>query len=77
MPTYTYRCPCGEQRTSEELSAVARIQSDTGLVAVLTHHGGLIWMCSACHKKACALASKLVAVCGGDKDVYLPNFVKG
>lgn len=76
MAQYTYKCPCGASATSEERSAVGRIMTDTGMTAVLTHHGGLIWMCETCHAKACLLAQQLVAVCGGDKDVYLPNFVR-
>lgn len=76
MAQYTYKCPCGASATSEERSAVGRITTDTGMIAVLTHTGNIIWMCPACHTKARTAAKTLVDLCGGDKNVYLPNFVR-
>lgn len=74
---YAYKCPCGTVATSAERSPIPRVESDTGMTMVLTHHGGIIWLCPACYAKAKAAAKLLIDICGGDKDVYLPNFVRG
>ena len=41
----------------------------------LTHGGGLHYLCIPCARKSCSLAREIVALHGGDMNVYLRSLV--
>ena len=60
----TSRCNLGDQ---------AKL---TGWEPILSHIGSVLWLCPEHFAECQVLAKKLVELCGGDADAYLPEFVR-